>query len=112
FLCEVRLSKTIYCFAKMYVSLHSDNKVRAGRNDVPFSVREYSTRGGTSGYALRVMMSSVSNSFSCFESTFNAIAGIVLLSSLKRIGPLSRSHIMGGFHFPPITSIVAVIGHS
>lgn len=58
------------------------------------------------------MIPSVSSSFRHLERTFSAMSGMVLLSSPKRMGPLSRSHMMGGFHLPPITSIVAVMGHS
>jgi hypothetical protein len=38
--------------------------------------------------------------------------GIVLLNSPKRMGPSSSSQIMGGFHLPPMTSMVAVMGQS
>ena len=100
------------CHLKIFFRLHCESDVIIPERLLPFGVSEYSTLGGISGKAFRATIPCCPNSFNCLESTFNAMPGIPLCNSPNRFGPSSKTQIIIGFHFPPITSMVAVMGHS
>ena len=81
--------------------------VNASFSDTPKGVKEYSTLGGISGYALRWMIPSASNSFNCWISTFSLIPWTSRLSSPNRRRSVCKCHRISGFHLPPITSRAA-----
>ena len=63
--------------------------LRTGINDFPVSVREYSTRGGTSGYTSRCTRWLCSRFFNVWESIFCEQSVIWRRSSLNRSTPAS-----------------------
>ncbi|MNI72250.1 hypothetical protein D3C73_1281790 [compost metagenome] len=74
----------------------------------PYSVKEYSTLGGTSAYTLRSTSWSSSSSRSWLVSIFCVIWGMSFFSSLKRLVPSRpRCHRMISFHLPPMTARVS-----
>ncbi len=64
---------------------HSIIGIRCGISVSPNSDTQYSTRGGISGYALRLISPSVAKECKMLESIFSEIEGINLNSSLNRI---------------------------
>lgn len=83
-----------------------------GRMDSPSGLREYSTRGGTSGYTLRVTRPSSSIERRLSVSTFWLIPSRFFCSSLKRQGRASRFRRINSFHLLPISCTVVATGQA
>jgi len=78
----------------------------------PLSVKEYSTRAGTSGKTCLWMSLSCSNSRSERINTRSEACGIARRSSEYRLAPWRCSNSKIGFHLPPIIAIVASTAQS
>ena len=83
-----------------------------GRIDSPSSERAYSTRGGTSGNTVRVIIPSSSIERRLSVRTFWLIPSRLFCSSLKRQGLTSKFLIMSSFHLLPIRDTVVATGQS
>src|SRR4051812_42888206 len=78
----------------------------------PFSVSEYSTRGGTSGKVLRSMTPCSSRARSRSDSVRGLMPSSERSSSQKRQQPSARSRISRIVHLPERMSAVAVTGQA
>lgn len=77
----------------------------------PFSVSEYSTRGGISAYIRRLISLSSSSIFSVDDKTFGEISGIARPIELKRVLSFSDStHRIRIDHLPENRAITLRIG--
>ena len=80
--------------------------------DSPSGLREYSTRGGTSGYTVRVTRPSSSMERRLSVSTFWLMPSRLLRSSLNRQGRASRLRRISSFHLLPISCTVVATGQA
>lgn len=79
----------------------------------PFSVKEYSTRGGISGNNSRLMRLSSSNTFRFDVSTFGEISGIARPIWLNLVDSFSaRMHNINIDHLPEKREITFLTGHA
>ena len=96
----------------LYIFPHSSIESRIGFRDCPSSLSAYSTRGGTSGYTVRVISPSSSMERRLSVRTFWLMPSRFFFSSLKRHGRYSRFRIISNFHLLPIKATVVATGHS
>ena len=96
----------------LYSSPHSSIDLMMGRMDSPSFDKAYSTRGGTSGKTVRVMMPSASIERRLSVSTFWLMPSRFLWSSLNRQGLARRLRMVSSFHLLPIRLTVVATGHS
>ncbi len=73
----------------MFSTAHPTRLLRCGRSPFPDSVRQYSTRGGTSGYTFRVTKPSASSERSVTVSIRCEISPMDLWMSLNRMVPFA-----------------------
>lgn len=96
----------------LYSVPHASIASRMGLIDCPSSEREYSTRGGTSGYAVRTISPSSSIERRLSESTLWLIPSRSFLSSLNRQGRIRKLRIISIFHLLPISATVVATGQA
>ena len=83
-----------------------------GRIVSPSSEREYSTRGGTSGYTVRLIRSSASIDLRLSVSTFWLMPSRDFCSSIKRQGRSDNFWKISSLHLFPGTGKASVRGES
>src|SRR6266704_4984535 len=86
--------------------MHSITSIRS----CPFSVREYSTRGGTSAKVWRRTIPSSSRERNRSESVLGLIPCSERSSWLNRLTPEAKSRIISKVHFPLIILAVRATG--
>lgn len=85
-----------------------------GMRDLPVSVSEYSTIGGTTGYTLRLTRFDSSRRFSVTDSIFGEQSAMRAHNSLKRSTPFSAecsSYSTSSDHLLPKRLMICLIGH-
>ena len=100
------------CLCSRYASPQLSIDWMIGRMDSPNSVREYSTRVGTSGKTVRFTMPSSSMERNASVNAFWLMPSMLFCSSLKRQGLESRLRMISSFHLLPIRETVIATGHS
>ena len=100
----VRPSACMWVTPQWYMPCKIGNKLP------PFSVSEYSTLGGTTGYTTRVISALSSSSRNCCVSILGVASGTSLRNCEKRSVLPVRCHSNSALYFPPISCNVAETG--
>ena len=80
--------------------------------DLPFGVREYSTRGGISAYICLLMSCSPSSALSVEASTLGDMSGMARAMALKRVPSFSEiTSRMSSDHLPEKRDMMLRTGH-
>lgn len=97
-------------FSSLYFSPKARIQSKTPFNSFPFSVKEYSTLGGTTGYTFLEIIPSLSKSLKFSVNTFAEIPTTLLVNSLYLFVPVSKSLNINIFHLFAIIDAVYSTG--